>query len=224
MNPIMIHQLEGYIQSSLESINTFDDFIRQCQFYYDRPAHSLQEIKSKESTKVKGDVFEHFAYLYFSKVKGYETWFLKDLPKELRKELGLQKVDLGIDLVAKNRNNYYAIQVKYRKANKYKSKTVLGWKQLSTFYGLVSKTGPSSDGQGSTWVKHIVFTNADYIRHVGKKGPKDWSICLGTLRGIKRDKWESMMGFVGHKLQDKKIKKLSIEEMREARLKAIDNF
>lgn len=216
----MLQQIQGYMQSSLDDTNTFDAFIDRCKWYYDRPAHSLQEIKSKESTKVKGDVFEHFAYLYFSKVKKYEVWFLKDLPKDLRNTLGLQKVDLGIDLIARNKDRYYAIQVKYRKSNKYKRKTVLGWKQLSTFYGLVSKTGPDSDGQESTWRKHIVFTNADYIRHVGKKGPKDWSICKGTLRGIKRDKWEAMIGFTGHKLIDKKIKKLTPEELREARLKA----
>lgn len=222
MQETMIRQIQGYIQQSLNDTNTFDAFIDRCKWYYDRPAHSLQEIKSKESTKVKGDIFEHFAYLYFAKVKKYDVWFLKDLPKDLREKLGLQKVDLGIDLIACNKGRYYAIQVKYRKPNKYKSKTVLGWKQLSTFYGLVSKTGPDSDGQQSTWVKHIVFTNADYIRHVGKKGPKDWSICKGTLRGIKRDKWESMMGFEGHKLsEESKPKKLTPEELREARLKAL---
>lgn len=229
MNPTMLQQIQGYMQQSLNDTNTFDAFIDRCKWYYERPAHSLQEIKSKESTKVKGDVFEHFAYIYFAKVKKYDVWFLKDLPKDLRERLGLKKVDLGIDLVAHNKQGgpdgkgrYYAIQVKYRKANKYKSKTILGWKQLSTFYGLVSKTGPDSDGQESTWRKHIVFTNADYIRHVGKKGPKDWSICKGTLRGIKRDKWEAMMGFEGHKLKEgSKKKKLSLEELREARLKAL---
>jgi len=224
MNETMIRQIQGYMQNSLDDTNTFDSFIDRCKWYYERPAHSLQEIKSKESTKVKGDVFEHFAYLYFAKVKKYEVWFLKDLPKDLREHLGLKKVDLGIDLVAHNKGRYYAIQVKYRKTNKYKSKTVLGWKQLSTFYGLVSKTGPGSDGQGSKWVKHIVFTNADYIRHVGKKGPKDWSICKGTLRAIKRDKWEAMIGFEGHKLSEGgKTKKLTLEELREARLKALLN-
>jgi len=222
MNQDIIKQLQSYIQLSLDDTNTFDGFIDRCKWYYEKPVHSLQEIKS---TKVKGDIFEHFAYLYFSKVKKYETWFLKDLPKDLRERLGLKKVDLGIDLVARNKDRYYAIQVKYRKPNKYKRKTVLGWKQLSTFYGLVSKTGPDCNDQ-STWRKHIVFTNADYIRHVGKKGTKDWSICLGTLRGVKRDGWEAMMGFKGYKLSeglpDKPKKKLTAEQLREARLKALD--
>jgi len=216
MNSIILHQIQEYMKMSLDSTTVFDSFIERCRMYYDRPAHSLAEIKSKECTKIKGDVFEHFAYLYFLKVKKYKVWFLKDLPIELRKQLGMQKVDLGIDLIAANKDRYYAIQVKYRKSNKYKSKTVLGWTQLSTFYGLVSKTGP--------WTKHIVFTNADYIRHVGQKGPKDWSICQGTLRGLTREKWEAMIGWEGHKLIEEKPKhkKLTTEELRQARLKAIE--
>ena len=219
MNPVTIAQLESYIQSSLQSDeNIFDYFIEQCRLYYDRPAHSIGEIKNKLSKKVKGDVFEHFAYLYFSKVKGWDTWFLKDLPSEIRTQLKLAKVDLGIDLVARESfgakgDKWYAIQAKYRKKGS-KPKTVLGWKQLSTFYGIVSKTGE--------WTKHIVFTNADYIRHVGTKTIKDKSMCIGTLRGIKRHEWEAMLGHQGYTVSEEKSKKLTVEELREKRLKAFN--
>lgn len=215
MNPVTITQLESYIQLSLESQDIFDAFIKRCQLYYDRPAHSISEIKDSQSTKIKGDVFEHFAYMYFSRVKKWQVWFLKDLPKEIRDKLKLAKVDLGIDLIAQDQEKFYAIQAKYRKQNT-RSKTVLGWKQLSTFYGIVSKTGP--------WKKHIVFTNADYIRHVGTKTILDKSICLGTLRGIKRHEWEEMMGFVGHKLSSDlpKEKRLTPEQIREKRLLLLD--
>lgn len=219
MNPVTITQLESYIQLSLGSQdlsegNIFDAFIKRCQLYYDRPAHSISEIKDSQSTKVKGDVFEHFAYMYFSRVKKWKVWFLKDLPKEIRDKLKLAKVDLGIDLIAQDQEKFYAIQAKYRKQNT-RSKTVLGWKQLSTFYGIVSKTGP--------WKKHIVFTNADYIRHVGTKTILDKSICLGTLRGIKRHEWEEMMGFVGHKLSSD-CPKLTPEQIREKRLLLLDKI
>jgi hypothetical protein len=219
MNPVTITQLESYIQLSLGSqdlsdFNIFDAFITRCQLYYDRPAHSISEIKDAQSTKVKGDVFEHFAYMYFSRVKKWQVWFLKDLPKEIRDKLKLAKVDLGIDLIAQDQDKLYAIQAKYRKQNT-RTKTVLGWKQLSTFYGIVSKTGP--------WKKHIVFTNADYIRHVGTKTILDKSICLGTLRGIKRHEWEEMMGFVGYKMSEEKVK-LTAEQIREKRLLILDKI
>ena len=213
----MIKQIRGYIGISLkEDINIFDSFIERCKWYYEKPAHTITEIKMKQNTKIKGDVFEHFAYLYFRFVKKWYVWFLKDVPEDIKKYLGLRGQDLGIDLVAYNPQNqkYYPIQVKYRKFNQ-KSKTVLGWKQLSTFLALSSRTGP--------WQKYIVFTNAHYIRHGGRKTEKDWSICLGTLRGIKRHDWESMMGYEPHNLDKsnnptKTTKELSLDEIRKKRL------
>ncbi len=196
MNSCMIEQIRGYISKSLDETdekNIFGTFIEKCRWYYEKPAHSINEIKMKQNTKIKGDVFEHFAYLYFTHVKGWNVWFLKDIPQETKKSFALKNQDLGIDLVAYNPKNkkYYAIQVKYRKFNQ-RSKTVLGWKQLSTFLVLASRTGP--------WEKYIVFTNAHYIRHAGRKSQKDWSMCLGTMKGIKRHQWESMIGYKSNNL------------------------
>ena len=39
------------------------------------------------------------------------------------------------------------------------------------------------------WVKHITMTNVNGCRHIGEKTEKDWSICLGTFRGIKHFDW-----------------------------------
>ncbi len=216
MELTVINQLRTYIGECLRSespTNTFDQFIEKCKFYYERPAHSINEIKLKNSTKVKGDIFEHFAYMYFRFVKKWNVWFLKDLSPELKEYLHLAKVDLGIDLVAENQGRFYCIQVKYRKFNQRK-KTVLGWKQLSTFLALAGRTGP--------WVRHIVFTNADYIRHAGMKTQKDWSICIGTLRGIKRHEWELILGHVPKALSEvRKTKKLTPAELRAKRLLAL---
>ena len=147
--------------------------------------------------------------MYFKHVRNWETYFLADVPPELKQKLGLAKVDLGIDLVAVGPKGYYCIQAKYRKFNQ-KKKTVLGWKTLSTFYALAQRTGP--------WQKHIVITNADYIRHAGKKTETDWSICIGTLRGIKRHQWEQMVGNEGKQITITKTKLLSPEEVRKRRL------
>jgi hypothetical protein len=171
--------------------------MERCQLYYDRPVHSLSEIKEKMNTKLKGDIFEHFALKYLTHVCGLsEVWLLKDLPNEHLDTLQLKRQDLGIDLVARdNKGEWYAIQAKYRKSNKYKLKNILGWKTLSTFQAMVTKSGP--------WKKHIVITNAHYVRHVGNgKGPKDKSICLGTLQNIKPHEWERMIGITGHALTE----------------------
>jgi hypothetical protein len=124
------------------------------------------------------------------------VWLLKDIPLTHLTHLRLKRQDLGIDLIGKDKqDNWYAIQSKYRKSNKYKLKNVLGWKMLSTFQAIVSNSGP--------WKKHIVITNAHYIRHVGKgKGPKDKSICLKTLQNITSLEWERMAGLKGHILQE----------------------
>ena len=101
MNEQVINQLKTYIGSSINSNgNIFDTFIEKCKFYYEQPAHSIAQIKLKQNTKLKGDIFEHFCYLYFSKVKGWETYFLQDVPSNLKTQLGLDRVDLGIDLIA----------------------------------------------------------------------------------------------------------------------------
>ena len=44
--------------------NLFDKFIIECQSYYEKPAHTLQEIKQRDNKKIKGDIFEEFCVLY----------------------------------------------------------------------------------------------------------------------------------------------------------------
>ena len=115
-----------------------------------------------------------------------DVWLLSEVPVEILDELGLKRRDLGIDLVLKHRlGGYSAVQVKYRAHTGWKSKNVIGWKALSTFYALVKRSGP--------WKKYIVFTNADYIRHVGKRETRDKTIAIGTLR---KNKTRTMVSYV----------------------------
>lgn len=186
------------------SCNKFDKFIELCQTYYDAPVHSLSEMKQRNNNKIRGDIFEHFALLYFKhlyttreKKKLSEVWLYSDVPENIKLKLNLGKNDMGIDLIGHENGNYYAIQVKYRKRNAYKQKTGITWKQLSTFYALVLKTGPFS--------RHIVFTNVDYARHVGKKTSKDQSICLGTLQNLSYHEWSVLAGIEGQSCRRKFI-------------------
>ncbi|GAG84464.1 unnamed protein product, partial [marine sediment metagenome] len=116
-----------------------------------------------------------------------------------------------------NDNKYYAIQCKFRKLNPLKKKTGIPWKQLSTFYALVYKTGP--------YEKHIVMTNTNFVRHVGKKTKKDLSICYGTFKNIGQFDWIKMISNKENKIQDLKKESINLKlvQLREKRLKYYEN-
>lgn len=229
MQESIMTQIGIYIQQSIADyhkdpqINIFDRFIQRCQLYYDQPAHSLAEIKLKMNKKLKGDIFEHFCLKYCQTCLCFpEVWLLGDLPEEILKKLNLKRQDFGIDLIARDQDNkYYAIQAKYRKHTNRKEYSALTWKQLSTFHALTSRTGP--------YQQHIVITNADYCRQMGRKTKKDKSICYRSLRGIKLDQWMTLAGMPGRRLVEDKVvklqfkprkkkKELSLTELREKRL------
>jgi len=190
--------------------NLFDEFIVECQKFYESPAHSLIEIKQRENKKIRGDIFEEFCVLYLIYVKKYENvWRLEDVPDEILEKLSLKRRDMGIDLIAENNGMFSAVQCKYKKPLDYK-KTSITWKALSTFYALCMRSGP--------WDKYIVMTNCDYARHVGKKTEKDLSICVGTFRKISSENWISMCQVVGQKIEENIIKPLSQEELKLKRL------
>lgn len=191
MNPAIIKKIEheiGQILNGQSDRATFDLFLEAMERFYQKPAHSLIELKERDSTKIRGDIFEHFCFLYLTRVLNWQVWFLKDLPIELSTQFGLKKHDLGIDLIGFDKNRYYAIQAKYRTRNvkNYRGASVLSWKQLSTFYALAQRTGP--------YHQHWVMTTADYVRHVGNRSDKDRSLCYRTFKGLNREKWLKILG------------------------------
>ena len=112
--------------------------------------------------------------------------------------------------MAESDGKYYAIQCKYKKHVSHK-KNVVTWKQLSTFYALVLRTGP--------WAQYIVMTNCDYCRHMGKKTSKDVSICLKTFQNITQEQWVQMCELQGSQVEPSASKvALTPAQLREARL------
>jgi predicted helicase len=185
--------MENYLSQQLaisiskSNVNMVDELINICESYYNKPAHNLHDLKNR-NTKLKGDIFEEFCYRYMKECYQLkQVWFYKDVPSDIIEKLNLTKNDMGIDFIGVNEEDeYYAIQAKYRKRNKDK-KTGITWKQLSTFYALALKTGP--------YKKHIIFTNADFVRHIGKKTKQDETINYNSLNKINHFDWMKIANY-----------------------------
>ena len=224
MDKDLIKHIEQNIQLLLKKQsqdNFFDRFIYVCKTYYEKPVHNFSEMRTRNNKKIRGDIYEHFCLKYLKICKQYKNvWLLKDVPNDILKELDLKRNDVGIDLICQDsKDRYSAVQAKYRKRNKYKMINVLGWKQLSTFYSIVYRSGP--------FYKHIVMTNANYIRHPnGKKQKKDLSICLKSFQNISRANWLKMANIKSYSLKEKNKKenKVTIDKMREKRLQYFEKI
>ena len=176
--------------------------------WYSQPAHTLQEMRSRDNKKIRGDIFEDFCVLYLKEVKGYEdVWLLEDLPEDLLTSLSLKRRDMGIDIIVRHNEEWFAVQCKYKTPQGKKS--YITWSALSTFYAMCLRTGP--------WAKYIVMTNCDYTRHQGPKGPKDLSICLGTFRATNSDQWIKMCDIQGQSLSTpvEKVPQNSVELLKQ---------
>lgn len=193
-----------------DPVNLFDEFMTECQKWYEQPAHSFVEMRTRDNKKIRGDIFEDFSVLYLKHVRKYDqVWRLQDVPTEVLDQLGLKRQDVGIDIIAEKAGKYSAVQCKYKKHTSVK-KNILTWKQLSTFYALCLRTGP--------WEKYIVMTNCEYARHEGKKSYKDLSICLRTFRKTSKNDWFNMCEREAKPISEEPVKKLTAEEIRLARL------
>ena len=203
-----------FLRPRPDGTSLFDLFLTECQKWYDEPAHTFTEMRTRDNKKVRGDVFEEFCVKYLKHVRKLENvWLLKDVPDELLTKLSLKRPDVGIDIIAEHGGKYYAVQCKYKKHVSHK-KNVVTWKQLSTFYALVLRTGP--------WAQYIVMTNCDYCRHMGKKTAKDVSICLRTFQSITQEQWVQMCELEGQPARtsqstDSQVA-LTSEQLRAARL------
>jgi len=192
--------------------NLWDAFEAECQKFYNEPAHSLTDMRTRDNKKVRGDIFEDFCVLYLRNVGGYDNaWRLEDVPPEILEKMGMKRQDFGIDIIVEKAGKYSAVQCKYKKHVGSKINMVT-WKALSTFYALCLRTGP--------WEKYIVMTNCSYVRHQGKKTQKDVSIGLKKLQTMTSDQWVSMCNLVGQTISVVTTEKpKTIEELRTARLK-----
>ena len=194
--------------------NCWDAFEKECQKFYNEPAHSLTEMRTRDNKKIRGDIFEDFCVLYLSKVQKYDNvWRLEDVPSEVLEKLSMKRQDFGIDIIAEKNGLYSAIQCKYKKQTT--RSNCITWKALSTFYALCLRCGP--------FEKYIVMTNANSVRRMGERTSKDVSICLKTLQSISKEEWTSMCNIEAHRLAET-VSPKTTEELRDARLKFFERF
>jgi len=204
MNNLQDELYKIYLRSPL---NLFDEFLTECQKWYEIPAHTFSEMRIRDNKKIRGDIFEEFCVLYLKNVKMHKNvWLLKDVPDEILEKLIMKRRDMGIDIVIETHDSsFIAVQCKYKKHVSTKQ-NILSWKSLSTFYALCLRTGP--------WNKYIIMTNCIYTRHQGKKTAQDVSYCLKTLQNITKDEWLRMCNVHGNKLVLNEVKSelISFEE------------
>ena len=190
----------AYLLPSLEPEQIFDRLVEAVLAHYNRPVSTLTELKKRELKTSVGTMWEHFCQDWLlAQRKGEEqvydnVWTLQEWHIHCKDNanipsgLVLGKKDIGIDLIAHSKDGYHAVQCKWKKKGK------VTWAQLSTFIGLVGRSGP--------WVSHIVMTNGVGVLWKVKKLKKDKSLCHGTFAGTNRLEWTSITGgtCVGHVL------------------------
>ena len=200
-------------------IKDIEDILVSIIFNYEEQFIFKEIMKKFESycnncenvSGMKGDLFEHFSYLYLKRYNEIETvWLYKDIPIEIKNKLNLTTMDYGIDLIGLDKHgNYYAVQSKYRKRENYK--TEISWRKLSTFYAMANKSGP--------FVKHIVISTTDSIVNVGKKMEKEVFIGYQELSKINLDGWMKIANLnqKNYKLNGERTE--NIEDIRKKRIK-----
>ncbi len=208
--------------------NYFDEFIKECEIEFNKPAHTILELKQRDNKKIKGNKFEEFCVLYLKHIHGLtNVWLLANVPDDILEKLKMKRNDMGIDIVAEYNGKYYAAQCKYKKYEN--KKNVLTWKALSTFYALCLKTGP--------WEKYIVMTNCDYVR-LAVKSDKDQIICKRNMNNISKEGWLRLCNISdGYKIGDyieendnkennneiKKEENMNIEKEDEVKIEELRN-
>ena len=200
----------------------FDQLVECMIEYTDRPVHSLQEMRDARSTKVKGDLFETLCVLYLTQ-KGYKVWRCKEIPKDICAVLGMTNFDVGIDLVVEKNGRYSAVQCKFKRPREGFVKGTwipyngVNWKEVSTFYSLCFRTQ-----QHANWQHHIVMTNTKSVRRMGKATAYDKTYAYGTFNKLTT---LNLLDMLPKKEEtpilksEEKPMSMSIEELREARLK-----
>jgi len=77
------------------NVSMEDEISNICENFYNKPVHNLQDLKHR-NTKLKGDIFEAFCYMYMKICYGLQdVWDMNTIPIDIRTQLNLGKRDMG---------------------------------------------------------------------------------------------------------------------------------
>lgn len=173
---------------------------------------SFSQEQLTKNNKEKGNTFEKLVLAYFKLDPKYqfydEVWLYANVPTLVLEELGLPKQDIGIDLIAKNGNEYHAIQCKYHEDNK-RSVT---FREVSTFISLLESTPKITQG--------YICSTADLTSRVFNK------LNTKPINLILNDTWQSLSNEffenANRLLDGKKERKLTPFKPRPHQVKALN--
>ena len=207
------------LRSRLDRGDGAEGCLRALGALRDTPAHSVADLRRRDGAV--GRAFEAFSRLYLTHARGWRVWYWRDLPPDVRADLGLGgtslRRDMGIDLVARRPDGaYVAVQCKYRSRA-----SPLGWAQVATFRALAA-------GIPALGAQHLVLTTASSVRWARRPAAAT-AVCGSTLRSIptrvlramvddrdeEQDEGRRVVGAPAQHLRP------SLAELREARLRAL---
>lgn len=177
--------------------NYFDILVRKISDVQYLPNKGISDF-AKHSTKMVGNLFEDFCFLYFQYILEFDNvWKLCDVPKDILNYLNIKSKDYGVDLVAFKKNKYYAIQCKFR-TPKINKKTYIEWSKLATFYALCNNS--------DNFYKHVIFTNVNGINLGNKeKNNKDKYMFYNKLSKITLFDLKKMLNIICNNKVNKEV-------------------
>ncbi|WP_396145691.1 DEAD/DEAH box helicase family protein [Flavobacterium sp.] len=132
-----------------------------------KQSNSWSEFKLKMDAlpkKQMGNAFELLTKLYFKINPVYsfydEVWLLSEVPSSVFEYLGLPSHDLGIDLIAKQGDEYYPIQCKYHS----EKNSSITFNEVSTFISLLEGNDKFTQGYICS-TANVTSKNLDKIKN-----------------------------------------------------------
>ena len=129
--------------------------------------NSWSEFKFKTDAlpkKQMGNAFELLTKLYFKINPVYsfydEVWLLSEVPSTVFEYLGLPSHDLGIDLIAKQGDEYHPIQCKYHS----EKNSSITFNEVSTFISLLEGNDKFTQGYISS-TANVTSKNLDKVKN-----------------------------------------------------------
>lgn len=146
------------------------------------------EIEKLPTTKLMGDAFEQFCYLYFmikcSQYQIKQIYPIKDIPHSIRIKYKLESSDCGVDgLIITNTDKAIAYQCKFRS-----SRAIPSYDELSKFWV-----------EGRHCDYRCTFTNCSHITSLANKQENTFNILANDLDSLNEDFFNELYLLVNQK-------------------------